>query len=175
MPSQLGLSSRREAWAAGCWASHCQNHAPEKLQEQERFPYFSECQILLDFLLEKPHEPKLHFSLLLDRLGGKGRNKSFAANCFLLCIEVKLKVVRSEESSFGNSLHKAVRCQAWKEKHTFSRIDDAHDWLVNARSCHHDAEKVDLAATHPHHESHHAQILHLPCSSTVQGLHTCAY
>lgn len=58
---------------------------------------------------------------------------------------------------------------------TLPRVDNAHDGLVNAGRCHHDAEQMDLTAAHPHHESHHAQILELPGRSTVQCLqHTIA-
>jgi hypothetical protein len=53
---------------------------------------------------------------------------------------------------------------------TVTRVDNAHDRLIYARSRHHDTEQVYLATAHPHHKRHHAQIFNLPGSSTVQCL-----
>ena len=53
---------------------------------------------------------------------------------------------------------------------TIARLDNSHERLVDAGHCHHDAEQVNLAAAHPHHEGHESHSLQLPSRTAIQRL-----
>ena len=61
-------------------------------------------------------------------------------------------------------------CTKSRNRLTLRRLDDRGNGLIYARHGHHYAEQVDLAAAHPHHESHETNVFELAGGSTVEGL-----
>ena len=71
---------------------------------------------------------------------------------------------RCTQLATGMTLHN-TGLQA--NKRTLSGVHDGHEGLIDARDGHHDAEEVDLAAAHPHHETHEAHVLEHTLGSPV--------
>ena len=59
-------------------------------------------------------------------------------------------------------------------EHTLFGVHYGREWLIDARYRHHDAEEMDLAPAHPHHEAHEPDVLNCPCRSAVQSCLLCS-
>lgn len=56
---------------------------------------------------------------------------------------------------------------------TLFRVDNGHQWLVDARHCRHNAEKVNLAAAHPHHKAQEGDRLELAIRAAIERSLLC--